>query len=290
MWFYAALGTAFISGIYTVTSKHALKNIDPVIFFWVVLAVSTPIVWLFTIKDGIPSLSYIFALGIAGSIIPWTISKIIFWRTVKESSLSHVYPLISIGPVFTLLFSIIILSEKLSWWGFVGSGITLLGTYVLNVSSIREGLLEPFKILFRNKLALWMLASVLIGSIVSVFDKIAINNTFPHNALFTLLIEDLAIIICLLPLVIAKRKEAVPQIKNNIKIIVGLGILGAASNILGMTAIGAGNPGLVASVFRTQVFFVLLFSFLFFGDRPKTETIIGSIIMILGLVVLKLFS
>ena len=62
------------------------------------------------------------------------------------------------------------------------------------------------------------------------------------------------------------------------------------SNILAFIALQNGNPGLVASVFRTQVFFVLLFSFIFFKDKPKTETIIGSIIMIAGLVVIKLWS
>lgn len=290
MWFYAALGMACISGIYTITSKHTLKTINPIIFYWIVLTVSTPIIWIFTWKDGIPAITYTFAIGIFGSVIFYTISKIIFFKTIKDATLSHIYPLVSIGPIFTLIFSRLILSERPSGLELLGSFITMIGVYVLNISSIREGFLEPIKILYRNKLALLMIISVMVGSIVSVFDKLAINNTTPQNANFTLLIGNLVIIIALIPWIFVKRKTAFVEIIQNKWPVLFLGILLAVSNILAFAALSVGNPGLVSSVSRTQIFFVFFFSMIFFKDYPKKETILGTIVMVLGLVVLKFAS
>ncbi len=291
MWFYSALSMSFISGIYVVVSKHTLKKMDPIVFFWITITASTPFILIFALVNGIPVFDNVFLLGILGSVFFYTISKIIFWKTIKDSSLSDVYPLMSIGPVFTLIFSIIILSEKLTPLAFLGCMVTLLGTYILNVSSAKEGLLQPFKILFQNKLALLMMISVLIGSIVTIFDKTAIMHTFPQNLFFPIIAENVLIFIGLLPWIIyKKRKVAITEIKENKKIILLLGIIFSLSTILSFYSLSLGNPGLVSSVFRTQIFFVFLLSFIFFKDKPRLETIIGSIVMILGLVLTKLFS
>ncbi|KKS03862.1 MAG: hypothetical protein UU82_C0042G0007 [Candidatus Nomurabacteria bacterium GW2011_GWC2_41_8] len=290
MWFYAALLMSLLTGIYVVISKHTIKNMDPVIFYWVIITASTPFVFMFAWKNGIPTLDYMFFIGVFGSAIFYTASKIIFWKTIKNSLLSEIYPLISIGPIFTLILSIIILSEKVSLYAFLGSGITLLGIYILNVSSAREGLLKPFKVLYQNKLAFLMMVSIFIGSVVSIFDKIAINHTFSQNFLFVVLVEDLIIILGLLPWMLKKKKIVIQEIITNGKLILLLAVIFSASNIVGFFALANGNPGLVSSVFRTQVFFVFLFGYFFLKDRPKLEAIIGTIIMILGLVVLKLGS
>lgn len=290
MWFYSALLTSFISGIYVIVSKHTLKKMDPVIFFWITITASTPLIVIFAWKNGIPVFDNIFILGVLGSVFFYTISKIIFWKTIKDSSLSDVYPLMSIGPVFTLIFSMIILSEKLTLLAFLGCMVTLFGTYILNVSSAKEGLLQPFKILFQNKLALLMIFSVIIGSVVTILDKTAIIHTYPQNLFFPIIIENMLIFFGLLPWIIYKRKTAIKEINENKKIILLLGIIFSISVVLSFYSLSLGNPGIVSSVFRTQIFFVFLFSFIFFKDKPRLETIIGSIVMILGLILTKLFS
>jgi uncharacterized membrane protein len=290
MWFYSALGVSLITGLSAIISKHTLKTISPIAFFWAVLLISTPPVIIVSWKDGFPAINAAFFVGILASIAFYTVSKLLYYRTIKDAALSHVHPLVALGPIFTLLFSFLILTEKFTIVALVGICITILGAYVLNISSMKEGLFEPFKIIFRNKLSLIMLLSVIIGSIVTVFDKLALKNTLPENPNFALITENLFLIVGILPWILYNRSTHWPEFKNNFKWIFIFGILQAASNMLGFYSLSAANPGLVTSVFRAQIFFVLIFSYLFFGDRPKTETVVGSIIMIGGLVVLKLFS
>ncbi len=179
-------------------------------------------------------------------------------------------------------------NERPSVFSIVGALITLLGAYVLNVSKSREGLLKPIKLLFENKASAMMIFSVLGESITIVFDKLAINNTSPKNPIFTLLIENIFVIISLLPILYLKNKNLTQQIFANKKFFIIIGFLNACSTILAFSTIGGGSIGIASAIFKLQLLFVLLFSFIFFKDRPKLETIIGSIIMILGVVLIKI--
>ncbi len=155
---------------------------------------------------------------------------------------------------------------------------------------MREGLLEPFKILFRNRLALLMLISVAVLGFVSAFDKIAIGGTNPQNTIFALFIENVIIIFGMLPYLFFKRKNLALEIFTNKSSLLLLGIFAAISNSLGFIAIGSGNVGIISAIFRTQILFALLFSFFMFKDKPKLETIFGTMLMIAGLIIIKFLS
>lgn len=129
---------------------------------------------------------------------------------------------------------------------------------------------------------------MLTDSIIIVFDKLAINNTFPKNTTFVLLVENIFVIVGLLPILILRNRNFSREIFDNKKLFIILGILNAFSTILAFTAVGEGSVGIIETILKVQLLFVLLFSFLFFKDRPKLETVIGIIIMIIGVVLIKL--
>ena len=208
---------------------------------------------------------------------------------MRIADLSAIWPLISLGPIFTLLIALLPpLSERPSLMATVGVFVTLAGIYILNATKSKEGLLEPIKSLFRNRASFLMMVSVLTNSVVIVFDKLAINNTLPQNTTFTLFIENLMVIFGLLPLLYVRNKKFYRQITSNTKLFLLLGILNAFSTILAFWAVGGGNVGLVATVLKTQVLFVLLFSYITFKDKPKLETLIGSVVMIAGVIFIKI--
>ncbi|MFA7244189.1 MAG: EamA family transporter [Patescibacteria group bacterium] len=289
MWFYIALSAAFVSGILVVLNKRILNKVDPVILFWTMIVISTTLMSYFALKDGIPNLSVLFIVGVLCSTIFYTLSRITQFRAIKDAPISQIYPIIILSPIVTMTLAFLPpLSERPSLISLAGSMVSLVGIYTINVSTAKEGLLEPFKILVKNKYAFLMLISVIALGFVSVFDKIAILGTFPKNVIFTLFIENMVIIIGLLPYLFARRSAVISQISMNIWVLLALGVLFAMGNILGFVSIGGGNVGIVTALFRSQVFFALLFSFIFFKDKPKLETIIGSLILIFGVVLVKI--
>jgi len=288
-WFYKALATSLISAVSVNINKRIIRDVSPLVLTWMTLVVATPIIAFITIKEGLPNLNVLFFLGIIGSVIFYTISKVIQFKAIKMANLSAVYPLVSLGPIFTLLVAFFPpLNEKPGSTAIIGVFITLFGVYVLNVTNAKEGLLKPIKLLLKNKASVLMIISVMTESLVVVFDKLAINNTLPRSSNFVLLSENILVITGLLPIIYLKNKNFAQQIFNAKKFFVILGVLNAISTILGFAAVGSGNVGIVSTILKTQLFFVLLFSFIFFKDKPKLETIIGSIIMIIGVVLIKI--
>jgi len=289
MWFYIALATSVISAISVIFSKKILKGVSPSVLTWCTLVLATPIIAVFAIKEGIPNLNALFIAGVVGSVIFYTASEIIQFRAMKIADLSAIYPLVSLGPIFTLIVAFLPpLNEKPGFIAIIGVLITLLGVYVLNVNNAKEGLLKPIKLLFENKASALMIFSVVIDSVVIAFDKLAINNTIPQNTTFVLLAENILVIVGLLPILYLRNKNFTRQIFDNKKLFIILGLLNAVSTILAFSAVGSGSVGLVSTILKTQLLFVLLFSFIFFKDKPRLETIIGSIIMILGVVLIKI--
>jgi len=289
MWFYIALSAALVSGVLVILNKKILSKVDPIILFWVMIVISTIFMAYFALRNGIPNLGYLFFIGVICSVIFYTFSRITQFRAIKDAPISQIYPLIVLSPIFTMTLAFFPpLSERPSPLALGGSLVSLIGVYTINVSTAREGLLEPFKILVKNKSAFLMLISVITIGFVSVFDKIAITGTTPKNTIFTLFFENVVIIIGLLPYLFTRRKDVISQVALNKWALLTLGMIFAVGNILGFVSIGNGSVSIVSALFRTQVFFALLFSFIFFKDKPKLETIIGSLILVLGVVLVKI--
>ena len=291
MWFYISLLTSVITAISVIVSKRLIKGVSATVLTWATLALATPIIFIFALKEGLPQLNYLFLLGVIGSVLFYTVSKVIGFKALRMADLSAIYPLVALGPIFTVFVAMAPpLSEKPSLLAILGVFVTLFGAYILNTTSVKEGILEPIKSLFKNRASFLMIISVLIDSVVIIFDKLAINNTFPKNTTFTLLVENLMVIFGLLPFLYLKIKNFPQQIISNSKLFLFLGLLNAISTVLAFSAVGGGNVGLVATVLKTQILLVLLFSYLAFKDKPKFETLIGSAVMIFGVVLIKIGS
>ncbi|MDO8513411.1 MAG: DMT family transporter [bacterium] len=291
MWFYVALGSSVIGAISIILNKRILRSVSPLVLTWCTLVLATPIIAIFAIKEGMPNLNSWFAIGILGSVFFYVIHKVAQFRAMKIADLSAIYPLIALSPIFTLIIAYLPpLSERSGFIAIVGVFVTLFGTYILNVSNAKEGLLRPIKLLFENKASALMIVSALADSVVVIFDKLAINNTIPQNTNFVLLIQNVLTVLIFLPVLKLRNKNFKTEIYSNKKLFIILGVLSAISTILAFSAIGGGNVALVTTIFRSQLLFVLLFSFFFFKDKPKLETIIGSMVMILGVVLIKIGS
>ena len=291
MWFYAALLASVVSGICIAISKKTLANVSPAVFYWATTLISTPFVVLLCIKTGLPELNRYFFIGVVGSVLLYNFSKIIAYKVIRDARLSSVYPIVALSPAFTLAASA--LPPLREWPGTLGAWgilVSIVGAYLLNVSSVRNGILEPFRILFRDKLAILMLISTAIVGIVSVADKIAITGTIPKNVIFVVLMEDILIVATVLPYLAVRHKNFLKEIRANFKPLLLVGTIITLSNVLGIFAIGYGNVAVVSAILKSHVFFLLLLGYFFFGDKPRTETMLGTIIMVLGIVLMKISS
>jgi len=289
MWFWLAFCSAITGAVEITLNKKVLNKVSATVLTWSLFTLSLPLIAYFAIKNGLPSLNQMFFLGVVASSLTFIFSKTISNETIKNNSVSKVFSLTAFNGFFTYIFGLLFLSESLRLVPVIGLFLTIIGSYILNADQAKEDLLKPLKLLFTNKSYLLFLFAIMLNALTAIFDKIGINNTQPINAAFTLLVEDMIMIVILTAYLFKKEhKKWFKEFKDNFVILLANGLTYGISTLLVFSAFTGGPIALVLGIKRLQIFFVLIFSYLFLRDKPTRYSWIAAIVMSLGTLMIKL--
>lgn len=243
---------------------------------------------LILVLGGIPSLSAKFYPLILSASVLDAIAAISAIYAIKISPISLLSPISSFNPVFTTIIASLTLHEVLNPIKYLGILIVVIGSYLLNITDLKGGLLLPFKKLFTNRGVLFFMLANFIWAITPIFQKQAIFQTKPLVPLFPSFFESIIVIIFLTPIVLVKTKNQITQIKNNWKLLLLLGPFGALAQWAAFTAFSLSDLGLVTSVFKLSILFTILWGFIFFKEERIKERLLGASVMIAGTLMLLL--
>ena len=288
MWFWYAIGSAFVSAISIILNKKALKNINASLVSWSLFAFSIPFLIYPAFKDGIPKVNNLFWIVITASVVSFAYAKTLSLKSLKGSLMSEVVPLAFFAVLFQYIFGLIFLSESLKIIPIIGLILIIVGGYTLKVEEAKEDFFKPFKLLATNKNSLMYLVAMIIMPLTTIFDKIGLRNIQPVNQSFLLLMENIMTTILIGFYMTKKDKQWMTDLKNNFWTLSLNGIAYMALSLLFMYGITTGAVALVSGVKKLEVFFVLIFGWLLFGDKPKRGVWIGSLIMLVGVTLIKL--
>jgi len=288
MWFWWSLIAAVFAAVSVILTKKALQNVSASLVAWVLFSLNTPILILIAFKDGVTEVNSLFFLGAIGSASVFGIGKTIRLAAIKQNLLSKIAPLATFSAVFAYLLALIFLSEKIKLMGVMGLLLIILGAYILNAENLSKDLLKPFKLLFTEKASGLFMLGVLLASISAILDKISITNTFPTNPSLTLLMENIVISIILFIYLQKKKQGWIKQLKDNFKLLTLTSIIYMLSAIAVFSAFAIGPVALVIGIKQLQLFFILLLSYLTFQDKPTKHSLLASVVMVIGVILIKL--
>jgi len=288
MWFWYAIGSAFVSAISIILNKKALKNINASLVSWSLFAFSIPILAYPALKDGWPKLNAIFWIAITASVVSFAYAKTLTLKSLKGSLMSKIVPLAFFMVLFNYLFGLIFLSESLRLIPIIGLIFIIAGGYFLKVEEAKEDILKPFKLLLTNKGSRAYLLAMIIMPLTSIFDKYGLKNIQPVNQSFLLLLENFITTVLIGFYMTKNDHNWVKNLKVNFKTLFINGLVYAGVALLFLYGITTGAVALVSGVKKLEVFFVLIFGWLLFGDKPKRGVWIGSLIMLVGVTLIKL--
>lgn len=178
MWVLLALLSAGFLGFYDVIKKHSLNGnaVIPVLFFacFSSLLIFSPI-FIFSYFNPtelknvglfIPTINFyqhkLILLKSAIVVSSW----ILAYFALRNLPITIVSPIRATGPIWTLIGAILLFSEKLNCWQWIGIIITLSSFYLFSFSGKAEG------IIFKNNKWIWFIVSAtILGSISSLYDK-----------------------------------------------------------------------------------------------------------------------
>ncbi len=182
MWFYLALSSAALLGIYDVLKKVSLnKNAVLPVLMISILSAAILFVPLIILSHHnvipkannffIPNISTIEHLQIFLKSVIVLTSWIFSFFALKHLPITLVAPIRATGPIWTLLGAIILFSEQLNTYQWAGIAITLLFFYLFATIGKREGI--HFK---GNKWFWFIILATLSGAASGLYDKHLLRN------------------------------------------------------------------------------------------------------------------
>lgn len=287
MWAFLALGAAMLTSFNPILYKRMLKDAEPILVVWGSTFLSLPLLGLFTfaLASQIPTLDWLFVVGVIGSASLNVIAHLASTRALKLADASLVTPLLIFSPVFTLLISAVFLSEIPSTRGLLGVGLVLLGAYWLNRSS-ETGWLAPFKSLAITPGVTLVLLAGLLWAITPLFEKIAILHTNPESPRFAAFAATTLLVFILTPAVIVRGKSAIVKLSLHRRELILTGLIAGVAPVLGYTAFSLGLVGYVTTLFKLSTLMTVIWSFLFLKERGLAQRLPGSLVMVIGAILI----
>ncbi|MBW1675822.1 MAG: EamA family transporter [Deltaproteobacteria bacterium] len=287
-WFVLSLGCAYFMSTGEVLSKVLMRDNDEWTVGCAMILVAIPFLLPLLIgRDSFPlSQDLILVVGIA---IPFEIlAYYIYLSAIRIAPLSLSVPYLSFTPVFAILTAALVLQERISFQGLMGILMVTVGAYVLNIELFIHHPLAPLKAIFKSPGSRRMLIVALIWSLTSTLGKKGVQLSDP---VFFGIFYMLTISIPMLAIAgwRIKRRTATVNLKgrNSMWLLLG-GLVTALATMAHYHAIKLAPVSYMIAVKRTSLIFSVLYGGLIFKEKRIRLRLLGTSIMLSGVVILYL--
>ena len=283
--FYALL-TALSLSTADALSKKALSKSHEYVIVWVREGYALPFLLLIFLFIEIPPLDSTFFITLL-LLLPLVITALILYvKAIRISPLSLTIPFMAFSPLFIILTAYIALGEMPDRSGMTGIFLIVVGAYLLNIKAQKEGFLEPFKAIGREKGSVFMIIVALIYSITATLGKVAILHSSP---IFFGVLYPLILTIVLTPIVWFNIEGNFGQVFTRPLIFLMIGLSSALMIIFHFLAISLTEVAYMISVKRTSLIFSVLYGKLLFNEEEISGRLLGSSVMLIGVLLITLF-
>jgi uncharacterized membrane protein len=227
------------------------------------------------------------------------------YRALQISPLSFCVPFMALTPVFLLPIGKFFLHEQISSGMIVGVFLVVTGSLVINRQLVANGWMEPAKAILREKGSRYMIIVAMLLACTAAIDKwfvtgggdaelgVRVLRSFSLSlgksmmlGLFFLLLASWRFL--------TKRDEV--SAENNRSFwtrawqnaawwIIAAGLFEATVLILQMVAVQLTVAAIVISIKRSGILLACVLGWFMFRERGITDRVIGSFVMISGVVV-----
>jgi len=234
------------------------------------------------------------------------------YRALQVSPLSLCVPFMALTPVFLLPVGKFFLHEQISPGMIVGVVLVVIGSLVINRQLVANGWLEPAKAIIREKGSRYMLIVAMLLATTAALDKWFVTSggnvefSMSLSRAFTLSLGKcvmLMLFFAVLAWVRLRKSPATPEKAADTSTaitpghffleawrvvptwLILAGIFEAIVLVLQLTAVQFTVAAIVISIKRSGILLACLLGWFMFKERGITDRVIGSFVMIAGVVV-----
>ncbi|MBN3037007.1 MAG: EamA family transporter [Candidatus Diapherotrites archaeon] len=286
LWLVLSIIGALADATKDFASKRVMGRVNPYAATWALLTFTLPFLAVALLFTETPaSIGPLFWVGVGANVIFYTAAVLLYMKAINASDLSITLPMIAFTPAFMLLTGSLLLNELPNALGILGVLTIVAGAYLLRIKDAREGLLKPFFSLLKEKGAGYMLAVAFFFSITSVTGKLAINESTP---LFAVTMIYLVSMLVFTAYVVATGKLEARDVTENWRGLALIGFFMSLAEIALFNAMMLTLAVYAIAVKRLSILFGSLYGFKFFREKDVVQRLLGSVIMLAGIVIITL--
>ncbi len=286
-WIILSFVSAFSLATSDALTKRVLRIDNEYIVAWLRLVFSLPALLFLLVVTPFPHLDGIFFAAFTVALPLEVLALVLYIKALRVSPLSLTLPFLSLTPVFLILTSWIVLGERVTVRGAAGILLTAAGGYIININSVRSGLLAPFKAIAGERGSLYMIAVSFIYSITSVLGKLAIVHSSP---LFFGGTYFLALTLLFTPLVYLNsgKRRLFDVLRVDVRASFLPGLFYSLMIISHMFAISMAKVAYMIAIKRSSLLIGSVYGFVFFREGEVRARLLGTMVMFAGFLLIIL--
>ena len=284
-WIIYSLLTALFESLKDVLGKKSLEKCNEYIVAWALRLFALPFLLplLFFTKEIVLGSGFWIALLAGGTLN--LITTVLYMKAIKASDLSVTVPMLTFTPLFLLITSPIIVGEFPPLLGISGILLIVFGSYLLHLKEKQKGILAPFKAIITEKGPRLMLVVAFVFSITANIDKVGIQSS---SVVLWAVAIHIFTIITMVPLVWVTSRSCIHQLGKHRNVLIPLGFINALKYFFQLAALQFTLVAYVISIKRTSAILCVIFGALIFKETGIKERLTGSVIMVLGVLLITL--
>lgn len=279
-----AVGLLVLSGLmHAVRNFYTKKSNDKQVFVWwyelVGVLFFLPVFLFYFFREGMGSWWGI-AIGLISGLVHGT-----YWLThakaLEHGDLSHVYPIMRAAPLLVVPLAWIFLGERVSFIGFSGIVLMVLGVYVINLKGVTlKTVFEPIRSIMRERATQWAFVTLLLVTAYSLIDKKGVGLV--HPIVFTYYFTLAGFVFFSLYVFAKKRNRVMDEGRANKKTIILNGMLGVSGYALSLVALSMAQVSYVTGLRQTSVLFAVLMGGQLLQEKYRAIRFTAAVLMVVG--------
>lgn len=147
---------------------------------------------------------------------------------------------------------------------------------------------SPFTCLQLKPGILLVLFAGLIWAITPIFEKTAIQHTYPTSPRFTAFMIDLLLILFLTIPALHRGRTSLYKLRSHHRDLVLAGMIAGTAPVLGYTAFSLGPVGYVTTLFKFSSLITVLWAAIFLQEHNVQERFPAAFLMVIGAILLTI--
>ena len=286
IWFFLSLAAALSIAARDVSIK-SYKGLQPREIAVLELFWALPALVIGCIIVETPPLDQIFWWTFILSIPINIMAYVLYLYAIKISPISLSVPFLAFTPVFMILTGFLILSETINFWGTIGIGLIIIGSYTLHFKKNQMNFSAPFSAFIHEKGSWLMLIVAIIFAFAAVIGKKAMLHSSPlFFSYYFFLVFSL---LTLIGLFIRRKNNWQIIIRNSPKGL-WLGSLLMLHISFHALAISISTAVYMVAIKRSSILFSVFLSWLVLKEEDIRYRGLGALLMFVGMIFIILLG